>query len=356
VFSKTNVLLTADLPEIKLFGDSGPVFKPGQLAWSSGSLTGFTPKVPSLPNFKTVNLTAKVPRIDLAIALPSEIPGFAGSLVASVGDIALDGDVDFATGAFSLAASMSNDTLDAAGAISRAKSGDPYKYNLTGKIKKAIAMNSSVKLTALDFTFGNTTAGGEVTFAGTGGVEVTLPDTTVLSMNGALTYKSATDYSLAISVVAVSTTNKSDEVDATQAPPMKFFRVAGAFCAARASIVIPMGASYALGGIPLFASPYRALCDTAHAAEGYPQRSRERIWLAQHRRRHGWVERERKGDERGRDRRPLQAAHDDRMVATGRGESDPDRARKRLLVLDPRGRQVPRLQQPAHVHEYWPRR
>jgi hypothetical protein len=50
VFSKANILLTADLPEIKLFGDTGPVFKPGQLAWSSGPLTGFTPKVPSLPS------------------------------------------------------------------------------------------------------------------------------------------------------------------------------------------------------------------------------------------------------------------------------------------------------------------
>ncbi|NDG67432.1 MAG: hypothetical protein EBY23_11090, partial [Actinobacteria bacterium] len=202
VFSKTNILLTADLPEIKLFGDSGPVFKPGQLAWSSGPLTGFTPKVPSLPSFKAVNLTAKVPRIDLAIAVPSQISGFAGSLVASVGDIALDGDVDFATGAFSLAASMSNDTLDAAGAISRAKTGDPYKYNLTGKIKKAIAMNSSVKLTGLDFAFGNATAGAAVTFTGTGGVEVILPDSTVLAVNGSLTYNSATDFSVAMSIGA----------------------------------------------------------------------------------------------------------------------------------------------------------
>ena len=202
VFSKTNILLTADLPEIKLFGDSGPVFKPGQLAWSSGALTGFAPKVPSLPSFKSVNLTPKVPRIDLAIAVPSQISGFAGSLVSSVGDIALDGDVDFSTGAFSLAASMSNDTLDAAGAISRAKTGDPYKYNLTGKIKKAIAMNSSVKLTGLDFAFGNATAGAAVTFTGTGGVEVTLPDSTVLAVNGSLTYNSATDFSVAMSIGA----------------------------------------------------------------------------------------------------------------------------------------------------------
>ena len=205
VFSKTNILLTADLPEIKLFGDTGPVFKPGQLAWSSGPLTGFTPKVPSLPTIKAVNLTAKVPRINMAIAVPAEISGFAGSLVASVGDIALDGDVDFSTGGFSFAASMSNDTLDASGAISRAKTGDPYKYNLTGKIKKAIAMNSSVKLAALDFAFGNATAGAPVTFTGTGGVEVTLPDTTVLAMNGALTYKSATDFSVAITVGATGT-------------------------------------------------------------------------------------------------------------------------------------------------------
>ena len=75
---------------------------------------------------------------DEAIALPSEISGFAGSLVASVGDIALDGDVNFSTGAFSLAASMSNETLDAAGSISRANSGASYQYNLTGKIKKAV--------------------------------------------------------------------------------------------------------------------------------------------------------------------------------------------------------------------------
>ena len=202
VFSKTNILLTADLPEIKIFGDSGPVFKPGQLAWSSGPLTGFTPKVPSLPNFKAVSLTPKVPRIDLAIAVPSQISGFAGSLVASVGDIALDGEVNFSTGAFSLAASMSNDTLDASGAISRDKTGDPYKYNLTGKIKKAIAMNSSVKLTGLDFAFGNATAGAAVTFTGTGGVEVTLPDSTVLAVNGSLTYNSATDYSVAMSIGA----------------------------------------------------------------------------------------------------------------------------------------------------------
>jgi len=79
---------------------------------------------------------------------------------------------------------LRKNTLDASGAISRAKTGDPYKYNLTGKIKKAVVMNSSVKLTALDFTFGNATAGAPVTFAGTGGVEVTLPDTTVLAMNG----------------------------------------------------------------------------------------------------------------------------------------------------------------------------
>ena len=206
VFTATNILLTADLPEIKLFGDSGPVFKPGQLVWSSGALTGFTPKVPSIPSFKTVNLAAKVPRISMAIALPSEISGFAGSLVASVGDIALDGEVNFSTGAFSLAASMSNDTLDASGAISRANTGASYQYNLTGKIKKAVVMNSSVKLTALDFTFGNTTAGGAVTFAGTGGVEVALPDTTVLSMNGSLTYNSSTNYSLAITVGASGTT------------------------------------------------------------------------------------------------------------------------------------------------------
>ena len=202
VFSKANILLTADLPEIKLFGDTGPVFKPGQLAWSSGPLTGFTPKVPSLPNFKAVSLTPKVPRIDLAIAVPSQISGFAGSLVASVGDIALDGEVNFSTGAFSLAASMSNDTLDASGAISRDKTGDPYKYNLTGKIKKAIAMNSSVKLTGLDFAFGNATAGAAVTFTGTGGVEVTLPDSTVLAVNGSLTYNSATDFSVAMSIGA----------------------------------------------------------------------------------------------------------------------------------------------------------
>ena len=35
-----------------------------------------------------MNLTAKVPRINMAIAVPAEISGFAGSLVASVGDIA----------------------------------------------------------------------------------------------------------------------------------------------------------------------------------------------------------------------------------------------------------------------------
>ena len=203
-FSKSGVLLTADLPELAPFGASGPVWKPGQLAWSSGPIS-FTPKVPSLPNFKSVNLTAKVPRLDVAIALPDQIKGLGSATVANVGDIALDGEVDFSTGKFSLAASLSNDTVDLAGAISREKTGDPYKYNLTGKVKKPIALTDSVSITTLDVKFGNDTAGGPVTFSGNGSVDIKLPDGTVVSVAGAVVYNSATDFTVNVSAGAAST-------------------------------------------------------------------------------------------------------------------------------------------------------
>ncbi len=200
-FSKTGVLLTADLPELAPFGASGPVWKPGQLSWSSGPIT-ITPKVPSLPNIKSVNLTPKVPRLNMAIALPDQIKGLASATVANVGDIALDGEVDFSTGKFSLAASLSNDTIDLAGAISREKTGDPFKYNLTGKVKKAIALTDSVSITTLDVKFGNETAGGPVTFTGNGSVDVKLPDATVVTVAGAVTYNSATDFTVTVSAGA----------------------------------------------------------------------------------------------------------------------------------------------------------
>jgi len=200
-FSKTGVLLTADLPELAPFGASGPVWKPGQLSWSSGPIS-ITPKVPSLPNIKSVNLTPKVPRLNMAIALPEQIKGLASATVANVGDIALDGEVDFSTGKFSLAASLSNDTIDLSGAISREKSGDPYKYNLAGKVKKAIVLTDSVSLTTLDVKFGNETAGGPITLTGNGSVDVKLPDSTIVTVAGAVTYNSATDFTVTVSAGA----------------------------------------------------------------------------------------------------------------------------------------------------------
>ncbi|MBU6240212.1 MAG: hypothetical protein KJS66_00305 [Acidobacteria bacterium] len=202
-FSKTGVLLTADLPELAPFGASGPVWKPGQLSWSSGPIS-ITPKVPSLPNIKSVNLTPKVPRLNMAIALPEQIKGLASATVSNVGDIALDGEVDFSTGKFSLAASLSNDSIDLAGAISREKTGDPFKYNLTGKVKKAIALTDSVSITTLDVTFGNATAGGPLTLTGNGSVDVKLPDSTVVTVAGAVAYNSATDFTVTVSAGATA--------------------------------------------------------------------------------------------------------------------------------------------------------
>ena len=202
-FSKDGVLLTADLPEIAPFGASGPSFKPGQLSWASGPLT-ITPKVPSLPNLKSVTLTPKVPRLNAAIALPKEMTEFATQTLQGVSDLALDGDVDFSTGKFSLAAALATDVVDASGSIGRDSSAGGYKYSLAGKVKKPISLTNTVKINSLDFTFGNTTAGGPAKFAGTGAVDVTLPDSTVLAVAGSLTYNSATDYSLAVSVGATS--------------------------------------------------------------------------------------------------------------------------------------------------------
>jgi hypothetical protein len=202
-FSKDGVLLTADLPEIAPFGANGPSFKPGQLSWASGPLS-ITPKVPSLPNLKAVTLTPKVPRLNAAIALPKEMTDFATQTLQGVSDIALDGDVDFSTGKFNLAASLATDVIDASGSIGRDSTAGGYKYSLAGKVKKPITLTNTVKINSLDFTFGNTTAGGPVKFAGTGAVDVTLPDSTVLAVAGSLTYNSATDYSLAISVGATS--------------------------------------------------------------------------------------------------------------------------------------------------------
>ncbi|MEY2628158.1 MAG: hypothetical protein RJB08_1917, partial [Actinomycetota bacterium] len=202
-FSKSGVLLTADLPEIAPFGASGPVWKSGQLAWSTGTIS-FTPKVPSLPSFKAVTLSPKVPRLDVAIAIPDQVKGLASATVANVGDIALDGEVDFSTGKFNLAASMTNDTLDLAGAISREKTGDPYKYNLTGKVKKAIALTDSVSISTLDMKFGNETPGGPVTFTGTGSVDIKLPDATVVTVAGSVAYNSATDFTVNVSAGATN--------------------------------------------------------------------------------------------------------------------------------------------------------
>jgi hypothetical protein len=202
-FSKAGIVLSADLPEIAPFGASGPVFKPGQLNWASGAIS-ITPKVPSMPNLKAITLTPKVPRLNAAIAMPKEITDFATTTLSGVSDILLDGDVDFSTGKFNLAAALSTDTIDVSGSIGREGTGQGYKYSLTGKVKKPITLNSSVKVTTLNFTFGNTTAGTAPKFAGTGGVDVTLPDSTVLSVNGALTYNSSTDFSLTLTVGATS--------------------------------------------------------------------------------------------------------------------------------------------------------
>jgi hypothetical protein len=198
-FSKAGILLTADLPEIAPFGASGPTFKPGQLSWATGAIS-ITPKVPSLPNLAPITLTPKVPRLNAAIALPKEITDFATSAVSGVSDILLNGDVDFSTGKFSLAASLTNAAIDASGSVGRDGTGQGYKYALTGKIKQPVALNGSVRVTSLDFTFGNTTAGSAPKFAGSGSVDVTLPDATVLAVKGALTYNSSTDFTVALSV------------------------------------------------------------------------------------------------------------------------------------------------------------
>ena len=67
-----------------------------------------------------------------------------------------------------------------------------------------------------------------------------------------------------------------------------------------------------------------------------------------------WVSAPRPNDDRRRDRRADQAPHDLRMVGPGEGRSDPRGGRQGLLVLDTRGQALPRLQQPADVHEHRP--
>ena len=130
--------------------------------------------------------------------------GLASTTVANVGDIALDGEVDFSTGKFSLAASLTNEALDLSGAISREKTGDPYKYNLTGKVKKPIVLTDSVSISTLDVTFGNASAGAPVTFTGSGSVDIKLPDATVVTVAGSVVYNSATDFTVTVSAGATN--------------------------------------------------------------------------------------------------------------------------------------------------------
>ena len=64
--------------------------------------------------------------------------------------------------------------------------------------------------------------------------------------------------------------------------------------------------------------------------------------------------RSRRSDERRGDRRPLPQAHDLRVVGAAEGRPHPGRARGGRLLLDAGGQALPRLQQPAHVHEHRP--
>ena len=208
-FSKENVLLSADVKELAAFGADGPVLKAGQLVWSLRDLPSFTPKVPSLPKFKSVPLSAKVPRLIVAVAMPSALKEFTGASGES-SDLAVQGEVNFSNGEFSLAALFSDPTFELSGTISN-KAGTEktdlsksYLYNLTGKVKRPIELNSVVQLTDFGFTFGNTVPGGKPSLSGNGTVGITVPGGTVLAVKGTFAIVSSTDYSVTLSVGATS--------------------------------------------------------------------------------------------------------------------------------------------------------
>jgi hypothetical protein len=208
-FSKENVLLSADVKDLSAFGADGPVLKAGQLVWSLRDLSSFTPKVPSLPTFKSVPLSAKVPRLIVAVAMPSALKEFTGAS-GEVSDLAVQGEVNFSNGEFSLAALFSDPVFELSGTISNKAGGDKtdlsksYLYNLTGKVKRPIELNSVVQLTDFGFTFGNTVPGGKPSLSGNGAVGITVPGGTVLTVKGTFAIKSSTDYAVTLSVGATS--------------------------------------------------------------------------------------------------------------------------------------------------------
>ena len=208
-FSKENVLLSADVKDLAAFGADGPVLKAGQLVWSLRDLSSFTPKVPSLPTFKSVPLSAKVPRLIVAVAMPSALKEFTGAS-GEVSDLAVQGEVNFSSGEFSLAALFSDPTFELSGTISNkagANTADlskSYLYNLTGKVKRPIELNSVVQLTDFGFTFGNTVPGGKPSLSGNGTVGITVPGGTVLTVKGTFAIVSSTDYAVTLSIGATS--------------------------------------------------------------------------------------------------------------------------------------------------------
>ena len=208
-FSKENVLLSADVKDLAAFGADGPVLKAGQLVWSLRDLSSFTPKVPSLPTFKSVPLSAKVPRLIVAIAMPAALKEFTGAS-GEVSDLAVQGEVNFSSGEFSLAALFSDPVFELSGTISNKAGGDKadlsksYLYNLTGKVKRPIELNSVVQLSDFAFTFGNTVPGGKPSLSGNGAVGITVPGGTVLTVKGTFAIKSSTDYAVTLSVGATS--------------------------------------------------------------------------------------------------------------------------------------------------------
>ena len=201
VFSSSGILLTADLPEISLFGSGGPVFKPGQLSWSSGPVTGFIPKVPSLPNIKAVNLLAKTPHLSAAITLPSQLTDIASTVVSGAGDITIDGDINFETGQFSFAASLTSDSVDVSGSVSRASSSAALIYTLSASVKTPITVVSGVQLKTLSMSISNAT--GSTAVSGSGEMNITTTTSSAITVGFNLSYASSTDYSFTL---AVSTT------------------------------------------------------------------------------------------------------------------------------------------------------
>ena len=205
VFSSSGILLTADLPEIALFGTSGPVFKPGQLSWSSGPLTGFTPKVPSLPKIKAVNLLAKTPHLSAAITLPSQLTDIASTVVSGAGDITIDGDINFETGQFSFAASLTSTSVDISGSVSRASSSAALTYSLSASVKTPITVVSGVTLKTLSMSIGNAT--GSTAVSGSGEITITTTTSSAITVGFNLSYVSSTDYSFNLAVSATGTTS-----------------------------------------------------------------------------------------------------------------------------------------------------